>query len=258
MNDTIDLKATALLLLRHAWIIILAFLLCFILTYFAVERPKTPVYSATATMYVSNLSRDNTSTSSSYYSSGNQVSAQALINTCNVIVKSNNAMNKVMAELDTLDGVEDSVFTSAVSGVSYTASSIKGMINLSSVNSTEVMAVRVTCGDATDAMTIADAIVDVVPTVVEEIINSGYAKKVDSAYFSGQGNVPGLTKPAIVGFVAAIAVCVIIILISTFDTRIHTKDDIIAVYNVPIIGEIPDFAGKSNERYYARYEHTEK
>ena len=82
MNEPIDLKAMALLLLRHAWIILLAFLLCFILTYFAVERPKVPVYSATATMYVS-------PGSSTYYSSGNQLNAQALINVCNVIVKSN-------------------------------------------------------------------------------------------------------------------------------------------------------------------------
>ncbi len=257
MNDTIDLKSTALLLLRHAWIIILAFLLCFIMTYFVAERPKTPVYYATATMYVSNLSRDNVS-SSTYYSSGNQLSAQALINTCNVIVRSNTAMTKVMEELDTLDGVEDGVFVSAVSGRKYTAAAIKGMINLSSVNSTEVMAVRVTCADSTDAMTIADAIVDVVPLVVEDIIRSGYAKKVDSAYASGMGNIPGLTKPAIVGFIAAVIVSAVVVLISAFDTRIHTKDDVIAVYNVPIIGEIPDFSGKNNERYYARYEHTDK
>ena len=161
-----------------------------------------------------------------------------------------------MDELDTLDGTADGVFTSAVSGRKYTAAAIKGMVNLSSVNNTEVMAVRVTCGDETDAITIADAIVDVVPLVVEDIINSGYAKKVDSAYRSGTGNMPGLTKPAAIGLVAAALVSGIIILISTFDTRIHTKDDITAVYNVPIIGEIPDFSGKTNERYYARYEHT--
>ena len=100
MNEPIDLKAMALLLLRHAWIIILAFLLCFILTYFAVERPKVPVYSATATMYVS-------PGSSTYYSSGNQLNAQALINVCNVIVKSNRALTSVMEELDTLDGTAD-------------------------------------------------------------------------------------------------------------------------------------------------------
>lgn len=249
MNEPIDLKAMALLLLRHAWIIILAFLLCFILTYFAVERPKVPVYSATATMYVS-------PGSSTYYSSGNQLNAQALINVCNVIVKSNRALTSVMEELDTLDGTADGVFTSAVSGRKYTAAAIKGMVNLSSVNNTEVMAVRVTCGDETDAIIIADAIVDVVPLVVEDIINSGYAKKVDSAYRSGTGNMPGLTKPAAIGFFAAALVSAIIILISTFDTRIHTKDDITAVYNVPIIGEIPDFSGKTNERYYARYEHN--
>ena len=243
MNEPIDLKAMALLLLRHAWIILLAFLLCFILTYFAVERPKVPVYSATATMYVS-------PGSSTYSSSGNQLNAQALITVGNVIVKSNRALTSVMEELDTLDGTADGVFTSAVSGRKYTAAAIKGMVNLSSVNNTEVMAVRVTCGDETDAITIADAI------VVEDIRNSGYAKQVDSAYRSGTGNMPGLTKPAAIGLVAAALVSGIIILISTFDTRIHTKDDITAVYNVPIIGEIPDFSGKTNERYYARYEHT--
>ena len=188
----------ALLLLRHAWIILLAFLLCFILTYFAVERPKVPVYSATATMYVS-------PGSSTYYSSGNQLNAQALINVCNVIVKSNRALTSVMDELDTLDGTADGVFTSAVSGRKYTAAAIKGMVNLSSVNNTEVMAVRVTCRSSADAVTIADAIVDVVPVIIEDTIRSGYAKKVDAASPSGMGNLPSFKKPMIYGLVAAAA-----------------------------------------------------
>ena len=61
MNETIDIKSIVLLLLRRIWILILAFLLCFIFTYCMFERPKVPVYSATAMMYVSNTSRENSS-----------------------------------------------------------------------------------------------------------------------------------------------------------------------------------------------------
>ena len=252
MNETVDLKATALLLLRNIWIILLAFLLCFIITYFTLEMPNTPVYSATALMYVSNISNENST--SSYYSSGNQINAQALINTCSVIVKSNSAISKIMEELDTIDGTADGVYTSAATGVSYSAGAVKSMINLSSVNSTEVMAVRVSCPASVDAVTIADAIVDVVPVVIEDTIRSGYAKKVDSAYFSGISNTPGLTTPFVIALIAAVAAAAIIILINSLDTRIRGKEDIVSVYNVPVIGEIPDFTGKTNERYYARYE----
>ena len=255
MNETIDIKSIVLLLLRRIWILILAFLLCFIFTYCMFERPKVPVYSATAMMYVSNTSREN---SSSPFSSSNQANALALINTCSVIVKSNSAMAKIMDELDTIDGTADGVYVSAASGTKYTAAAVAGMVSLSSVNNTEVMAVRVTCRSSADAVTIADAIVDVVPVGFEVRIRSGDAKKVDAASPSGMGNRPSFKKPMIYGLVAAAAAAAVIILINSLDTRIRSKEDIISVYNVPVIGEIPDFAGKNNERYYARYEYHKK
>ncbi len=251
MDDTIDLKKLALLLLRHIWIILLAFLLCFIITYFAVEMPKTPKYSATALMYVSNRADSNPN---SQFTTSNQSGAMALINTCNVIVKSNSALGKIMDELDAADGTADRIYVSSTTGNSYTDADVKEMIELSSVDNTEVMAIKVTCADTNDAIAIANAIVDVVPLVIKETINSGYATKVDSAYFDGISNTPGLTTPFIVGFVAAAAAAGVIILINSLDTRIHTKEDIVSVYNIPVIGEIPDITEKNNERYYARYE----
>ncbi len=246
MDDTIDLKKLALLLLRYSWVILLAFLICFIITYFV----KTPEYSATALMYVSNRSDD---TPNSQYSSSNQSNAQALINTCSVIVRSNSALSKIMEELDTIDGVADRVYLSPVTGESYTDARIKKMITLSSVNNTEVMEIKVTCTDVNDAITIANAIVDVVPLVIKDTINSGYATKVDSAYFD-ESSFSALKIPILVGLVAAVLAAGVIILLSMLDTRIHTKEDIVSVYNIPVIGEIPDITEKNNERYYARYE----
>ena len=167
-------------------------------------------------------------------------------------------MAKIMDELDTIDGTADGVYVSAASGTKYTAAAVVGMVSLSSVNNTEVMAVRVTCRSSADAVTIADAIVDVVPVIIEDTIRSGYAKKVDAASPSGMGNLPSFKKPMIYGLVAAAAAAAVIILINSLDTRIRSKEDIISVYNVPVIGEIPDFAGKNNERYYARYEYHKK
>lgn len=253
MNDnnySIDLKAVVMLLLRHFWIILLCFLLSFIVTYFAVEMPRVPQYSAGATMYVANRVDSN----NQQYTTSNQSGSLALINTCGVLIKTDTAINKIIAELDSVDGVNDGVYVSPVSGTEYTPEDIRKLITLSSVDSTEVMKINVTCESEYDAITIANATVDVVPEFIENIVQSGYARKVDEATGAKKGNLPELTIPAIAAIAVAVLACGVIILINMLDTRIHTPGDVAAICSVPVIGEIPNLMSKNTERgYYAKY-----
>lgn len=251
----INYKGMLIALLRMSWLMLLAFILVFFGVYYTRETSKTPVYSATATMYVSNNSEGITSGS---YSTNTAYSAKALISVCSVVIKSNKAMNSIMTRLDEVDGVADGVYTGADGSV-YTAASIKASIRVASVSDTEVMSISLSTRSREDSAAIVNAIISVVPEIIINIIHVGYAEVLDTAYFSGTANLPSTQTPMTYGFIAVVIIALGTVLVTLLDTRIHSKEELTSIYKLPVLGEIPNFATKQTERYhYYGHKHTEK
>ncbi|MBE6562684.1 MAG: hypothetical protein E7660_03010 [Ruminococcaceae bacterium] len=231
----IDFRDLGGLLLRSLWILILCFSLCFGYIYYTKETVKVPLYTASATMYVSN------SNDVKYiYSTSDTYNAQKLIETCSVVIKTNKVIDKVVEQLDG----------------KYKASEIRGSINVSSVQETEVMQITCTTDDPNKSAEVCNAILVVVPDILKENIKVGAAEILDEAQVpTAKTNLPSFKQPFVYGVAAAVIAAVIIVVAYLLDTRIKSKEEITAQYGIPVLSDIPNFNVKAKERYRTYYEH---
>ena len=248
MNDTksqsifdIDFKDLALLLLKRIWLLILAFAICFGFIYYTRELPKRPLYTAVATMYVSNSNETKY-----YYSTSDTYNSQNLIKVCSVVMRTDAVASLVRDELKEQDEKYANISLAAISG----------SINVTSIEETEVMRITCTTGDPQMSADICNAILSIVPDVLTERIKVGTAEPLDTAVVPmGSTNHPSFRTPALYGFMGAAVVAVIIVLAYLLDTRIKSKEEITNQYGIPILSEIPNFNIKSKERYNMYYEY---
>lgn len=216
---------------------LLAFVLCFASVYLLFEMPKHPVYTARATMLVKSSDADQM-----YYSSAESYAAQALIKTCSVVIKSDTVAQYIQEKLK--DDYEN-----------ITVAQIKSCMSIASVDETEVMSISATTGDAKLSVAICNAAIEVVPQMLIDVVEVGAANKLDGANSAVMSNLPSFRLPMMAGLVAAIAVAGVLFLIFVLDTRIKGSEEIVKLYNLPVIGEIPNFNYTSGKRYshYSRY-----
>lgn len=235
MTNEINLLKIANSLLKRLWIIILALILGASAGYFYTDRYVRETYTATTTMYVRN--QDDTDSGEI---NGNDISvSQKLVDTFLVLLTSNKVINEVKE----------------VTGLNYTVPQLKAMIYASSVNETEVFSVSVTCESAENAAIIANALADYGPAHMTQIVNGGYISVIDKAEVPNAANSRNKTRNAvIVGIFLAVLAAGVISVITLLDTRIKDDDDMSSIdANVPMLGMIPSFGGKSRGGYYGGY-----
>lgn len=230
----VDFKDIAVLLLTKIWAPILAFAICFGYVYYAKELTKVPMYTASATMYVTN------SNNTKYvYSSSDSYNSLALIETCSVVIKTDTVMDLVAEKLDG----------------KYSQGYIKSCINVFSVNETEVMQITATTPDAQGSADICNAVIEVIPTILKERIKVGAANVLDEATVPTYcTNLPSFKTPIEIGLLGAVIVAAVIVIAYLLDTRIKSKDEIPARYGIPVLSDIPNFNIKPKERYNNYYE----
>lgn len=240
MKTNINIKAYLHLLLKRSWIMLIAFVVSFVAVYLVNERPKVPVYTAEATMFVKSSDADQ-----KYYSSAEAYAAQDLIRTCSVAIKSNTVASHIQEVLK--DTYPD-----------LTVGQIKGCMSISSINETEIMSIRATTGSPELSVDICNAALDVVPQMLIDVVKVGAANVLDSASSVVSSNYPSYQSPMMAGLFAVCAVAGVLFLIFLLDTRIKGSEELVKMYKLPVIGEIPNFNQSSGKRYgrygkYARY-----
>ncbi len=233
----INFKELFFLLLRRLWAMILAFAIVFGGWYYFKEMPKRPYYTARATMFVS-----NSGDTKNYYSAGDTYNAQALIETCGVVIKTDRVVSEV----------------SEVLGGKYSDAVIRSSISVSSVSETEVMEIKCTTDDPVKSADICNAVLQVVPSVLKERIKVGAAEILDTASVpTAASNLPSFHDPFVYGLLAAAIVAAGIVISYLLDTRIRSKEEITAQYGIPILSEIPNFTMRPKEKYRSYYEYKE-
>ncbi len=248
----IDFKDLALLLLKRLWLIILCFALFFSYKWFMVEKKRVPTWTATATMYVT-----NSNDIKYYYSTSDTYNAQKLIQTCGVVIRSNQVRMQIADQLNKNEAAKKEAAAEAgqtYTPIVYTGGTL-GAIEVAPVNETEVMSISVTTNNAEKSKDICNAIVKVVPEVLLEKIKVGAAEPIDNADFAIQGNFPSMRSAIVFGLIGAGAMAVLLVIAYLLDTRIRSKEEITQQYGIPVLSEIPNFNVKSKERYTTYYEH---
>lgn len=214
------------MMLTFWWFIIILAVLVGGATYTYFKISSVPEYKSTAKVYV-NTEGQQTST---------DVNTSALIGASNLlptyidVLQSKEFLNQVSDDLDNRYDIEQ----------------IKTMLELEGVTDTNIISISVTHEDAHVAYLVCSSVVNNAPTEVSRVFGGGSTKLTEYPEEAIKPEEMHTTRNAAIGFViGAVIAMLIIFLVNLFDTRVKSKDELVAKYDLPIIGEIPslDFEG---------------
>lgn len=234
----IDLKHIFKALWHRAWAIVLSGLVAAAIGFSIAAFVITPKYSSSILLYVNNSSFSVGNTSFSI-SASEITAAQSLVKT----------YTEILNNRTTLQRVADKV------GGEYTYEQIYRMLECAPSNETEIMKVTVTNENPYEASRIANAIAEVLPVRISQIIDGASMEVVDSAVPITTKVEPNITKYTALGLIIGILISVVALAVSAMmDDRIHDEEYVLQTYDYPILAKVPDLLS-TNSKSYSYYKH---
>ena len=239
----IDLVHILKTMWRKIWLIALCAILAAAIGFSYAAFFITPTYSSRAMMYVNSKSISLGGVTGSV-SISEITAAQNLVKTYITILKTRTTLEEVAQKVAERNPSR-----------SYSWSQLMGMITAGSVNDTEIFQVTVTAEDPNDAAKIVNAITEVLPERVAEIIQGSSMKIVDGGMVNTAKVAPNVRSYTLIGFLLGLlASCAAIFVYALFDDTIRNDDYIIRRYDYPILARVPDLDGIGQSKYtYKRY-----
>jgi len=236
MNEEIEIDLLHLvkILWQKAWVIVICMILAAVIAFSYAFLFVTPQYKARAMMYVNNSSISLGATS---FSLSELNAAKSLLDVYIIILQSRTTLEEVIEEAD----------------LDYTYSQLASMVSASSVNSTEVFEITVTCPDPAKAELIVDTIVEILPDRIADIVDGSSVRIVDNAVLPTHRSSPSYTRYAMIGLILGlVASCGVIIVIDLMDTTVRSEEYLYQKYGMPVLAVVPD-AGDLNKGSYSYY-----
>lgn len=239
-NYEIDLLQVLRRLWQKVWVIALAALIgggaAFSYSAFLVP----PLYEADAQMYVNNTSFSVGSTSLSLTELS---AAQSLVDTYIVILNSRDTLNEIIS----------------TTGVKYDYKQLQKMLSAESVNNTEVFSITVTSDDPQEAELIANAVVDILPNRIADIVDGSSVRVVHRAIVPTEKASPNVTLFTAIGMVVGTVIaCLALIILMVSDTLIHNEDYLMETYDLPVLAVIPYLYNNSGDDDYGTSDMKER
>lgn len=178
-----------------------------------------PMYQASATLYVNNGDKIGVTSS--------DVSASIYL------VKS----YMVMASSDTLlEQVSENL------GGEFTSQQLRSAVSTSQIDYTMIFTLHVSHKDPYAAERIANEMVKVLSEIGPEKIKGSNAQIIDTARVPTAPYSPSYTSNIFMGAaVGALLAVVLVVFLFLQDTRIKDENDLTDMFNLPILGRIPNF-----------------
>ena len=228
------------LLWHKVWIIVLSMILVGAILFSYALFLITPLYKASAQMYVnnSNISIGGTSVS---ISSSELTAAKSLLEVYVIILKTRLTLERVIDELD----------------LKYTYEELNEMVSANSVNGTEIFEISVSSTDPAEAERIVNKIVEILPDRISDVVDGSSVRLVDHAVLPTEKDSPNCTYYAIIGLlIGAVLSCVVIVLIDVLDNTVRGEEYLSQRYNIPVLAVVPDvyeIQKHSYGKYYTSY-----
>lgn len=215
----IDLREIFFLLKKKALVIIASALLCAVAGLLITMFLITPQYEASAKLIVNSRQDQSANITNDMINS-----AKNLVDTYSIIIKSDTVLDQVIENLD-LD-------------IKYTA--LSNRVNVSAINSTQVMRVAVQDPNPEVARQIVSEITKVAPEIIKETVEAGSVKVVSEARASEAPVSPNKAKNTILAGMLGFIVCVaVIILKDMFNNTFKSDEDIRKYLDMAVLGVIP-------------------
>ena len=185
----------------------------------------TPMYQSQVTIYVNN----NRVTEDKNYLSSSDLSASIhLVKGYMIVAKSDPVLEKAVEKL----------------GEGYTVSELSGAITTQQLSESVIFTVRVTHANPERAARIAEVMSEVIPVEGPKIIEGTSARLINTAKVPQNPSSPSYSKNLLLGAVGGLLMAIVYITIVFLkDTRIKDENDLTDMFELPILGRIPDFDG---------------
>lgn len=227
----IDLQELLLFFLRKWLVIVLCLLIGASAAMGFTWKFVTPMYQAEITIYVNNRRTEN----KEYLSNADLYAAKSLVNTYISIVKSDRVLDKVA---ESLTG-------------QFTTDELYASIRAVQLNDTEIFCVKVLRDNPEDAALIANAVADVAPYEISDLIEGTSARVIDTAKVPTGRFSPSYSLVTVTGGLIGLVVAIVFLTVYYLtDTRIKDENDLTGLFNLPILGRIPDFGYTSSGNSY--------
>ena len=139
------------------------------------------------------------------------------------------------------------------SNVNYSAAQLRGLVSASQVGDTEIFKVYVTNADPGIAAQLANAIAKTAPDVIAEFVEGSSTKIIDYAKRPTGRFTPDYTRNTVIGAaVGAAAALVFLTLQSLLDVRIKDENDLADLFELPVLGQIPDLEQNAGRHTYGK------
>ncbi|WP_017470992.1 YveK family protein [Amphibacillus jilinensis] len=221
MEETISLKEIVLVIRKRLGLILSltigAALISGLVTLFFI----TPIYQANSQFLVN---QNNAQTDSAVELNDIRTNVE-LINTYNVIIKSNRILNEVIEELN----------------LTISSNVLSDKLSVGNEDNSQVVTVTATDPDPAMAVSIANTVVEVFQDQIDELMNVDNVSILNEAQLSANPSPvsPNLTLNVAIAFVLGAMVGIgLAFLLEFLDASIKTEDDVEKVLSLPVIGVI--------------------
>ncbi len=234
---SVDILHIVKALWHRAWIIVLSGILAAAIGFSMASFVIAPKYSSSILLYVNT---NTLSVGDSFSITPSQLSAaQSLVKTYIVMLQNRTTLEKV------IDRAE----------VSYTYEELSKMITANSVNDTEVMQVTVTSNNPYEAAKIVNAIAEVLPERIDEIIDGSTMAVVDSGAVNLRRVSPNIVIYTLLGLVLGVLLSAsVLAILAMMDDAIRDEEYILKNYNYPILAKIPNLTSTGSKSYGYYYQ----
>lgn len=218
----IDLGKIFFMMKKRIIYIILATMVCAVVSGCITEFFMTPKYTTSCSLYVNN-DPDNVS-SIKRYNANDLTAAQQLVKTYIFVLTSDSFLEEVAKTINS----------------DLSAAQIRSMVSCAQYEETEGFKVYVTSTSPELSANICNAIAEIAPTQLVEKIKAGGVAVIDYAKVPTNPSSPNLKRNVLIG--AAIGFLVSFIGFfgyELFDTTITSEKDIEREFDIPLLGSIP-------------------
>ncbi len=227
---TIDVSSIARTLWKRAWILCLAMVLCFAVTYLYSATMITPTYRSGFTTYVNNRITSSTTVGSTTV---NDLSASmGLAYVYQEVIISRSVLTEAaqMCGEDMRDGTATATVTAEVS------------------ENAPIISVYVEATDPALAVRYAEAIAEVAPEHVNRVVEGSSMKIVDPPLLPNGKYSPNNFRNGILGaLVGLVLAAAVLIVLELVHDEVQSAEDLERRYQITVLGSIPDMAAAEKD-----------
>ncbi len=207
------------LILRYWWILLISVVLCTFSSYYISAKFMTPVYKAESKMFVGREKDALSSLNLVDLQIGSQ-----LVTDYSELIKTNTILEGVLKNLDLDMEIE----------------SLSKIIEIKTIEKSRFLNVIVKHPDPEIATELVNEISDVLKDKAEVIVGAKNIQIVDYATVPTEPDSPRPVRNSAIGFVLGLIIALLIIIVRyLLDNKIESREDLEAISNLSMLGEVP-------------------